>query len=51
MRRDWLNELMNVLAGNSRYVTYTPQQKRLFVLSMLLFLLISYLFVDSYIDQ
>ena len=40
MVRHWINELMNLLAGNSRYITYTGSRQRLFLLVLLLVLLI-----------
>jgi hypothetical protein len=37
----WINELMNLLAGNSRYVHYTQLRKLVFIGILFLFLVIS----------
>lgn len=36
----WINELMNLLAGNSRYVRYGRVKQFIFVLLVLIFLTI-----------
>ncbi|QHV95031.1 hypothetical protein [Spirosoma endbachense] len=38
--RHWILELMNLLAGNSRYVSYSSRQQAVFAL-ILLFVLIT----------
>lgn len=40
MLHHWLNELMNLLADNSRYRHYGPAAQRGFVLGFLIFLLL-----------
>ena len=46
MLAQWINELMNLLAGNSRYVYYQPLTQLIFiVILLLLFLMIPILLV------
>ena len=40
MLTHWINELMNLLAGNSRYVHYGRLMQLIFVLLVLIFLAI-----------
>ncbi|MBD2703565.1 hypothetical protein IC229_23175 [Spirosoma sp. BT702] len=47
----WVNELMNLIVGNSRYVSYTLGKQLVFLVSILLFLVLTYFFVDSYFNQ
>lgn len=37
----WINELMNLLAGNSRYKQYSPRKQVYFILGLLLFLILT----------
>ena len=45
MLEHWINELMNLLAGNSRYVRYSPTRQRQFVLGILAFLVLTLLLI------
>ena len=45
MLAQWINELMNLLAGNSRYVNYPWVSQLIFILILLFFLLIPVLLV------
>lgn len=38
MRRHWLNELLNMMAGNSRYIHYSTRAQWLALLVLLLLL-------------
>lgn len=40
MARNWINELMNMVAGNSRYVHYSRFWQLVFMLLLLVLLLI-----------
>jgi hypothetical protein len=43
MVQHWINELMNLVAGNSRYVTYSPTSQLSFIVLALFILLIPFL--------
>ncbi|GAB4023245.1 hypothetical protein [Spirosoma koreense] len=43
MLTHWINELMNLIAGNSRYVRYSRIRQLAFVGSLLLFVLLTWL--------
>ncbi|WP_170061216.1 hypothetical protein [Spirosoma aerolatum] len=45
MLEHWINELMNLLAGNSRYIRYSRNRQSLFILGILAFLLITFLLI------
>ncbi|MBN8824171.1 MULTISPECIES: hypothetical protein [unclassified Spirosoma] len=45
MFEHWINELMNLLAGNSRYMRYSRTRQSLFLLSILAFLVITFLLI------